>query len=121
MSDFYERLAGFTDAEGNFYIIVSGSCAFRFQINLDKDDIDVLYYIHKTPGFGEVRSYHNFSSFTVTRLKDIAQLLKIFAQYPLQVQNGLIIETFLKLLSFILTLVLLFFFPFFLSRINLYT
>lgn len=44
----------------------------------------MLYYIHKTLGFGEVRSYKNFSSFTVTRLKDIAQLLNIFAQYPLQ-------------------------------------
>lgn len=84
MRNFYEWLGGFTDAEGSFYIVTSRSCAFRFQINLHKDDISVLYYIHKTLGFGEVRSYHNFSSFTVTRLKDIALLLKIFSQYPLQ-------------------------------------
>jgi hypothetical protein len=44
----------------------------------------VLYYIHKTLGFGEVRSYKDYSSFTVTRLKDIALLLNIFSQYPLQ-------------------------------------
>jgi hypothetical protein len=83
MINFYEWLSGFTDGEGYFYIVISRSCAFRFQINLHKDDIDVLYYIHKTLGFGEVRSYNNFSSFTVTRLKDIAQLLEIFSRYPL--------------------------------------
>ena len=73
-----------SDAEGSFYIAISNSCAFRFQINLHKDDVDLLYYIHRTLGFGEVRSYNNYSSFTVTRLKDIAQLLKIFHDYPLQ-------------------------------------
>lgn len=63
-------------------------------MNLHKDDIDVLYYIHKTLGFGEVRSYKDYSSFTVTRLKDIAQLLNIFAPGAelFRVQNGLIIE-----------------------------
>ena len=84
MRNFYEWLSGFTDGEGYFYILITRSCAFRFQINLHKDDIEVLYYIHKRLGFGEVRSYKIFSSFTVTRLKDIAQLLKIFYQYPLQ-------------------------------------
>lgn len=44
----------------------------------------MLYYIHKTLGFGEVRSYKNFSSFTVTRLKDISLLINIFTNYPLQ-------------------------------------
>lgn len=83
--NFYEWLSGFTDGEGHFYILIKrSSCAFRFQINLDKDDINALYYIHKRLGFGEVRSYKNFSSFTITRLKDIAQLLKILDQYPLQ-------------------------------------
>lgn len=95
-SKFYEWLAGFTDAEGSFYIVISRSCAFRFQINLHKDDIDVLYYIHKTLGFGEVRSYHNFSSFTVTRLKDIALLLEIFDKYPLQGSKWLNYRDFSK-------------------------
>lgn len=94
--DFYEWLSGFVDAEGFFYIVISRSCAFRFQINLHKDDINVLYYIHKTLGFGEVRSYHNFSSFTVTRLKDIALLLKIFDQYPLQGSKWLNYRDFSK-------------------------
>ena len=94
--DFYEWLSGFVDAEGFFYIVISRSCAFRFQINLHKDDINVLYYIHKTLGFGEVRSYHDFSSFTVTRLKDIALLLKIFDQYPLQGSKWLNYRDFSK-------------------------
>ena len=96
MSNFYEWFSGFTDAEGSFYIVISQSCAFRFQINLHKDDIDVLYYIHKTLGFGEVRSYKNYSSFTVTRLKDMAQLLNIFAQYPLQGSKWLNYKDFSK-------------------------
>lgn len=96
MRNFYEWLGGFLDAEGSFYIVISRSCAFRFQINLHKDDINVLYYIHKTLGFGEVRSYRNFSSFTVTRLKDIALLLKIFDQYPLQGSKWLNYRDFSK-------------------------
>lgn len=96
MRNFYEWFSGFVDAEGSFYIAIGRNCAFRFQINLHKDDINVLYYIHKTLGFGEVRSYHNFSSFTVTRLKDIALLLKIFDQYPLQGSKWLNYRDFSK-------------------------
>ena len=81
----YAWLSGFTDAEGFFYIIIAGqTCAFKFQINLHKDDINVLYFIQKILGFGEVRSYNNYASFTVTRLKDIAKIIDIFYQYPLQ-------------------------------------
>jgi hypothetical protein len=82
--NFYEWFSGFTDAEGSFYIAISKNCSFRFQINLHKDDLNVLYYIHKSLGFGEVRSYNNYSSFTVTRLKDIAKLISILDKYPLQ-------------------------------------
>jgi len=96
MRNFYEWLGGFTDAEGSFYIVTGRSCAFRFRINLHKDDINVLYYIHNTLGFGEVRSYRYFSSFTVTRLKDIALLLNIFAQYPLQGSKWLNYRDFSK-------------------------
>lgn len=84
MRNFYEWFSGFVDAEGSFYIAISKVCSFRFQINLHKDDINVLYHIHKSLGFGEVRSYKNYVSFTVTRLKDIAQLLNILKEFPLQ-------------------------------------
>uniref|UniRef100_UPI0030E08C31 hypothetical protein n=1 Tax=Dematophora necatrix TaxID=2751867 RepID=UPI0030E08C31 len=84
MKNFYAWFSGFTDAEGSFYIAKSKICSFRFQINLHKDDLNVLYYIHKSLGFGEVRLYNNYGSFTVTRLKDIAQLINIFDKYPLQ-------------------------------------
>lgn len=97
MRNFYEWLSGITDGEGCYYIVTNPrSCAFRFQINFHKDDIKVLYYIHKTLGFGEVRSYKNYSSFTVTRLKDIAQLLKIFTQYPHQGSKWLNYRDFSK-------------------------
>lgn len=96
LNNFYEWFTGFTDAEGTFYIVVSKSCAFRFQINLHKQDIDALYYIHKSLGFGEVRSYNNYSSYTVTKLKDIAQLLEIFSHYPLQGSKWLNYKDFSK-------------------------
>lgn len=82
--NFYEWFSGFTDAEGAFYIVTGKSCAFRFQINLHKQDVDALHFIQKYLGFGEVRTYNNFSAFTVTKIKDIAQLLEIFTLYPLQ-------------------------------------
>lgn len=84
IKDFYEWFSGFTDAEGSFYIAISKICSFRFQINLHKDDINALYYIQKSLGFGEVRSYNNYASFTVTRLKDVAKLIDILDKYPLQ-------------------------------------
>jgi hypothetical protein len=56
----------------------------------------VLYYIHKTLGFGEVRSYSNYSSFTVTRIKDIALLLEIFSTYTLQGSKWLDYKAFSK-------------------------
>ena len=84
MKNFYAWFSGFTDAEGSFYIAISKICSFRFQINLHKDDLNVLYYIQRLLGFGEVRLYNNYASFTVTRLKDISQLIDIFDKYPLQ-------------------------------------
>jgi hypothetical protein len=56
----------------------------------------VLNYIHKTLGFGEVRLYNNYSSFTVTRLKDIALLFNIFSLYPLQGSKWLNYRDFYK-------------------------
>lgn len=96
MKKFYEWFSGFTDAEGSFYIAISNSCAFRFQINLHKQDIDALHYIQKSLGFGEVRSYNNFSSYTVTKIKDIAQLLEIFSRHPLQGSKWLNYRDFFK-------------------------
>ena len=54
INKFYEWFTGFTFffykkiAEGNFYIITGKSFAFIFQINLHKQDIETLYYIHKS-------------------------------------------------------------------------
>jgi hypothetical protein len=93
----YNWLSGFTDAEGFFYIVYTGQiCAFKFQINLHKDDINVLYFIQKLLGFGEVRSFDNYASFTVTRLKDIAKIIDIFNRYPLQSTKWLNFQDFAK-------------------------
>ena len=94
MKNFYEWFSGFTEAEGSFYIAISKICFFRFQINLHKDDVNVLYYIQKSLGFGEVKFYKNYASYTVTRIKDIAQLLNIFDKYPLQGSKDLTIKIF---------------------------
>lgn len=96
MSNFYAWFSGFTDAEGSFYIAISKTCSFRFQINLHKDDLNVLYHIQKSLGFGEVRLYNNYASFTVTRLKDISQLIDIFNKYPLQGSKWLNYIDFVK-------------------------
>nr|QDG01244.1 LAGLIDADG endonuclease [Scytalidium sp.] len=96
MKNFYEWFSGFVDAEGSFYISISKTCSFRFQVNLHKDDINVLYSIQKWLGFGEVRFYKNYASFTVTRLKDMTQLLKIFEKYPLQGSKWLNYKDFVK-------------------------
>lgn len=48
LNNFYEWFTGFTDAEVNFYIHIGTICAFRFQMNLHKDDINVLHYIQKS-------------------------------------------------------------------------
>lgn len=95
MQNFYTWFSGFTDAEGSFYIAISKTCSFRFQINLHKDDLNVLYYIQRSLGFGEVRLYDNYASFTITRLKDIAQLMDIFKKYPLQGSKWLNYKDFL--------------------------
>lgn len=94
--NFFEWLSGFTDAEGYFYIVVGKSYSFRFQINLHKDDIKVLHYIQESLGFGEVRSYKDFASFTVTRFKDISQLINIFDKYPLQGSKWLNYQDFVE-------------------------
>jgi hypothetical protein len=63
---------------------------------LHKDDINVLYFIQKLLGFGEVRSFDNYASFTVTRLKDIAKIIDIFNRYPLQSTKWLNFQDFAK-------------------------
>nr|WPM94709.1 hypothetical protein [Ceratocystis fimbriata] len=95
-TNFFEWLSGFTDAEGYFYIVAGKSYSFRFQINLHKDDLKVLHYIQESLGFGEVRSYKDFSSFTVTRFKDISQLINIFDTYPLQGSKWLNYKDFVE-------------------------
>lgn len=54
--NFYEWFCGLTDGEGSFYIRSTGSrtFSFRFQLNLHKDDLEMLKFIQKTLGMGRI-------------------------------------------------------------------
>ena len=70
LDNFYSWLAGFTDAEGVFYIKLTESeknAVFSFKILLHIDDVSVLEFIQKTLGFGKVYTSDK-ASFIVSRL-----------------------------------------------------
>lgn len=86
--DFLNWLAGFTDAEGFFYISQgTSSVAFKFSIELHVDDIEVLHKIAQTLGVGSVKLVKGRDSaiFYVHKLDDIVRvIIPIFQEFPLQ-------------------------------------
>lgn len=83
--DFYEWLCGFTDGEGTFIISqrTDSTYSFRYQLHLHVDDIDVLYFIQNTLGIGKVSSSGNSAMYRVSSLKELARVIEIFSNYPL--------------------------------------
>lgn len=90
--DFLYWFSGFTDAEGNFLVIINGKYVkLRFKINLHIDDIKVLYTIKSNLGFGRVveESKRNSCSFIVEDSLSINKLCDIFNHYPLHTSKKL--------------------------------
>ena len=83
-SNFLFWLSGFTDAEGNFSIILN--CAFvkfRFKILLHIDDIEVLKTIRSELGIRRI-GVENSCFFIVEKYTDIKNVIcPIFKLFPL--------------------------------------
>ena len=77
MSDdeFAQWLSGFTDGEGNFYILIpkNNVISFRFKIKLHLDDKDVLVFIQSRLKCGNIITAQgkSYASFELTRIADI--------------------------------------------------
>lgn len=84
--EFFEWLAGFTDAEGTFYVGVglNKKVSFKYQIGLHTDDRPVLEFIISKLGFGKIYSYKNSVILVVHKHEDIAKIIDIFTKFPLQ-------------------------------------
>jgi len=84
--EFFEWLAGFTDAEGTFYVGVSlnQKVSFKYQIGLHIDDRPVLEFIISRLGFGKIYSHKNSVTLVINKHEDIAKIIDIFIKYPLQ-------------------------------------
>lgn len=84
--EFFEWLAGFTDAEGTFYVGVSlrKKVSFKYQIGLHIDDRSVLEFIISRLGFGKIYSHKNSVALVINKHEDITKIIDIFTKYPLQ-------------------------------------
>lgn len=81
-------LSGFTDAEGNFYILTpkSNVISFRFKIKLHLDDKDALVFIQSRLKCGNIITAQgkSYASFELTRISDIRTILiPLFDKFPL--------------------------------------
>lgn len=97
--DFLNWLAGFTDAEGFFFINpgTSSNVVFRFSIELHVDDIEVLHKIAQTLGVGLVRLVKGRDSamFCVEKLDEIVRvIIPVFQEFPLQTTKFLDFTSF---------------------------
>lgn len=88
---FYEWFCGLTDGEGSFYFKSTGSrtFSFRFQLCLHKDDLEMLEFIQRRLGMGRIFTYHSRSYFSVTKQEDVATIIDIFSNYPLNTHKHL--------------------------------
>lgn len=99
--DFFYWFSGFTDAEGNFLVIIDGKyIKLRFKINLHIDDLEVLYTIKSNLGFGRVvkESHRNSCYFIVEDSLSISTLCDIFHHYPLHTSKKLDFISFYEVL-----------------------
>jgi hypothetical protein len=97
-NDFLYWFSGFTDAEGNFLIILDRQYVkFRFKISLHKDDVKVLYLINSKLKIGRVivENDRNRCSFIVENYSDIKNVIcPLFKIYPLHTSKKLDFNNF---------------------------
>ena len=83
--NFLEWFRGFVDAEGSFVVRAQYTNAFKFsfQITLHVDDVNVLYFINQSLGFGRVWIGKRVAVFKVESISDIKKIIDIFIDRPL--------------------------------------
>ena len=86
--DFLEWLTGFTDAEGNFNIKITGlsentfkSVQFTFQIGLHKDEEEVLNFIKNTLKCGHISKSNNKVNYFVNDLNSLLHVILPIFEY----------------------------------------
>lgn len=96
--DFLHWFSGFTDAEGNFLIILDRNYVkFRFKISLHIDDVEVLNTIKTNLGIGNIviDNNKNRCSFIVERYENIRNVIcLIFNNFSLHTSKKLDFEDF---------------------------
>jgi hypothetical protein len=94
---FLNWFSGFTDAEGNFLIIIDRNYVkLRFKISLHIDDIRTLQIIQSNLNIGGVTEEKNMNrcSFIVEDLSGITTICSIFNKYPLHTSKKLDFDNF---------------------------
>jgi hypothetical protein len=94
---FKEWLCGFIDSEGTFFIKSENggsSYRFNFQIGLHIDDSDVLHFINRKLGIGQVRNKRNEVIYTVCNQPDVVILINILSKYTLNTKKYFEFEDF---------------------------
>lgn len=78
--EFFEWLAGFTHAEGTFYVGVSGlnkKVSLRLKIGLHLDDLPVLEFIVSRLGLGKIYIHKNSAELVIYKHDDIRRIIEI--------------------------------------------
>ena len=82
--NFAHWLSGFIDAEGLFYISISGySVSFRFQLKLHIDDLQVLLNISKRLEAGTIHKGKNDATLVLSSKEDILKIFHVLDIKPL--------------------------------------
>jgi hypothetical protein len=77
--EFLAWLIGFTEGDGSFVISRSGTAALQFVITQATEDIQILYYIQETLGFGKViKQGERTSRYIVQDINNLYLIILLF-------------------------------------------